>query len=143
MLPDRFWNKIQQTEDGCWVWTGAKRSGYGRFSFLGRTMQAHRLAYEELVGEIPERLEIDHLCRNPSCVNPEHLEPVTSQVNTLRGKGVCSANAKKTHCPKGHEYTSETTHVGPNTGFRSCRPCRADRERQRREKKKAALQEQP
>jgi hypothetical protein len=71
----------------CWVWVGRlNRNGYGRLRVLGRELMAHRLTYEALVGPIPSGLVLDHACRVRCCVNPGHLEPVTVQVNTLRGE---------------------------------------------------------
>lgn len=71
----------------CWVWTAARHGkGYGMFSVdRKRKVRAHRFAYEMMVGPIPEGLDLDHLCRNRACVNPEHLEPVTRSVNLKRG----------------------------------------------------------
>lgn len=108
---------IHQTGD-CWVWTGAKSSnGYGNYWNRG----AHRVVYELLVGEIPKGKQLDHLCRNRSCVNPEHLEPVTQKENLLRGIGQCAINAKKTECKRGHIFSSENTYVW--RGKRICREC--------------------
>lgn len=81
---DRLMKKVDKTET-CWVFTGALRNGYGALGIEGKTIYAHRYAYERLVGPIPAGLVIDHLCRNRACVNPEHLEVVTQQVNCLRG----------------------------------------------------------
>lgn len=76
-----------RAENGCWVWNGAKSPlGYGRVSRDGRWQEAHRVVYEDLRGPIPKGLSLDHLCRNPSCVNPDHLEPVTHRENLRRGK---------------------------------------------------------
>jgi hypothetical protein len=130
LVEQRFWAKVNKnTEDGCWEWAGSlSPKGYGRF-FLraGRaSKQAHRFAYELVVGPIPGDKCIDHLCRNPSCVNPSHLEVVTPRENTLRGTGLAARNAKKTHCPRGHEYTPENTRrwVGSNgIAHRDCREC--------------------
>lgn len=71
---------------GCWEWNRYRNEhGYGRLNKAGqRTMYAHRWAYELLVGPIPVGLTIDHLCLNPACVNPEHLEPVTLSENRRR-----------------------------------------------------------
>lgn len=87
---DRFLPKIAPASNGCWEWTAARHrvSGYGHFNLSWRpTMSglAHRLSYEYFVGPIPDGLEIDHLCRNRGCVNPTHLEPVTTRVNLRRG----------------------------------------------------------
>jgi hypothetical protein len=71
--------------DGCWLWVGSLRGGYGRVRFNGKLVEAHRLSYEHHVGKIPDGLVIDHLCRNRSCINPEHLEVVTEAENIRRG----------------------------------------------------------
>lgn len=82
---DRFWNKVSKT-DHCWVWTGAKNdSGYGQIRIRNKCHYAHRLSYELHVGQIPDRWVIDHLCRNPSCINPLHLEAVEGRTNINRG----------------------------------------------------------
>lgn len=82
----RFWDNVKKLRGGCWEWQGVRTTGgYGRFDIDGRTVAAHRYAYESRVGPIPPRLVIDHLCRNPPCVRPDHLEPVTTIQNTLRG----------------------------------------------------------
>ena len=87
MLAERLTDKIDARGD-CWEWTaatGGKGYGYGWCSNDKRMKGAHRLIWELLVGPIPEGLTLDHLCRNKLCVNPDHLEPVTHQVNILRG----------------------------------------------------------
>lgn len=131
--PDqRFWAKVDKTET-CWLWTaGLNRHGYGQFKLNGRTRTAHRLAYEWLVGEIPEGLHLDHLCRVRHCVNPDHLEPVTCRVNLLRGETLQARNAAKTHCPQGHPYDRL------RAGRRVCSICRRDAMRRLRERKRAA-----
>jgi hypothetical protein len=82
----RFWEKISANGAGCWEWLGGKNpDGYGRVRFGNRTESAHRVMFRLAFGTIPTGLQLDHLCRNPSCVNPYHLDPVTSRTNTLRG----------------------------------------------------------
>src|SRR5437016_12881449 len=101
---ERFWLHINQTAF-CWEWTGAKTiDGYGSFR-NGKTVRAHRFAYELLVGPIPKGLSIDHLCRNPACGNPVHLEPVPIRENVLRENGRGAQNAHRQHCPKRQPYT--------------------------------------
>lgn len=127
---------------GCWEWAGATNGvGYGVLA-LGRNgpkVLAHRLAYEQWVGPIPDGLTIDHLCRNPGCVRPDHLEPVTQRVNTLRGTSPSAAQAKQTHCKRGHPFDEANTHI-TTTGKRNCRTCHRDyeRERQRRLRERGA-----
>jgi len=118
----RFMLKVNQIDGGCWEWTGWKdRRGYGGFDIRprrpGQSAFAHRFAYEYYVGPIPEELELDHLCRNTGCVNPEHLEPVTHAENVRR------AFADQTHCKRGHEFTPENTYSPPGHPTRRC--CRA------------------
>lgn len=129
-IEERFWAKVYfpPCEDDCWTWTAySNRLGYGSFHpSPGTAAPAHRVAYEMVVGPVPDGLVIDHLCRNPSCVNPAHLEPVTQQENVRRGlKG-----QMVTHCPQGHEYNDATTYIDPR-GRRHCRVCRRGRSKQR------------
>lgn len=125
---ERFWSKVDRRgHDECWEWMAAKvPMGYGQLRIPGGHLYAHRVAYEELVGPIPDGLSLDHLCRNTSCVNPAHLEPVTHRENCLRGVGFSAKNALKTHCKRGHEFSEENTRA--YRGRRLCRAC--DREYQ-------------
>lgn len=85
---ERFWHRVELGDGGCWLWTGGKTTaGYGSFKYDGHSGYAHRYAYEVMVGEIPDGLELDHLCRVRNCVNPEHLDPVTPSVNKQRVYG--------------------------------------------------------
>lgn len=126
-LPKRIQDKIQidNTGTGCWMWTaGTNGCGYGLVGWGGRAggmVYAHRLIYELLIGPIPPGLHMDHLCRVTLCVNPGHLEPVTQRENNLRGVGASAVNAKKTHCPQGHEYDLVD---GVNKRTRRCHECR-------------------
>lgn len=87
---ERFLSKIEKT-DSCWNWKAClTTSGYGRFGVTlspkkKSIMYAHRFSYELFNGPIPEHKVIDHLCRNKSCVNPSHLEPVDMYDNNIRG----------------------------------------------------------
>lgn len=132
-IESRFWGKVQFTMY-CWEWTGAKTAGYGTIAKPGGgTIGAHRWACGEFNGEVPDNYHVDHLCRNTSCVNPMHLEAVTPTVNKLRGVSPHAENARKTHCPKGHEYSEENTYTHPSTGYRQCRKCRAEVVKERTE----------
>ena len=137
----RFWAKVTKTGT-CWVWSAARdRYGYGKFGLNGAIVLTHRLAYESIVGPIPEGLELDHLCRVRACCNPAHLEPVTHQENARRGDagGVNHRNRVKTHCLKGHAFDAANTYVTP-TGARKCRTCKAATLRQLRLRRKASMQ---
>lgn len=139
----RFWAFVNKNgpvhpdlKTRCWIWSGRTGYwGYGRLGVNYKTIYAHRFAYELLVGEIPEGLVIDHLCRNTACVNPSHLEPVSQGVNTLRGVGPASINSSKTHCVNGHPFDDENTYIR-NDGRRQCRICRTLVAKKAQQKKK-------
>jgi hypothetical protein len=131
---ERFMAKVDKQENGCWLWTAATdRQGYGHFSFKRRLSRAHRVAYELLVGPIPDGLILDHLCRNPSCVNPTHLEAVTVGENTRRGNSPAAQQARQSHCKRGHPFTPENTlmEAGGRSGV-PCRRCRICKQEARR-----------
>src|SRR5438552_3837324 len=108
---------------GCWIWCATRdRKGYGYLSYRHDNVRAHRFSYERFVGPIPNNLDLDHLCRNPTCVRPDHLEPVTVRENNLRGIGFAAQNFVKTHCLRGHEFTEANTQW--KRGHRICLECR-------------------
>lgn len=119
---DRFWAKVWRDGDGCWWWTGALSVGYGQLHHDGKPRGAHRLSYEWFVGPIPDGLHLDHLCRRPSCVNPDHLEPVSCGENLRRGEGFTGVNSRKARCEYGHPFDAENTYRRPD-GRRECRTC--------------------
>lgn len=114
----------QVTPSGCWEWRGRlDRSGYGRLRVGDSMHGAHRASYEVFMGPIPTDLTIDHLCRNPKCINPAHLEPVTMRENTLRGVALSAQYAVATHCVNGHRFDEENTYRPPVPHRRVCREC--------------------
>lgn len=128
MLPRERFRAMQRDLDPihCWPWPGYRcPRGYGKCGFNGRIVPAHRAAYLTLVGPIPEGLSLDHICHNPSCVNPAHLEPVTHAEN-MRRKAAWNRLHPKTHCRKGHELQGENLYFN---GFG--RPCCCECRRQR------------
>lgn len=109
----------------CWLWKASRvEGGYGQIVRGGRHYRAHRYIYELLVGDIPTGMQLDHLCRQRSCVNPDHLRLVTNRENVFApgSKTRTKANAEKTHCLRGHEFTAENTETRRNGG-RRCREC--------------------
>lgn len=125
VLPDpreRFWSKVKKTKT-CWIFQGAY--GHGQFKLNGKSVMAHRYAWEITNGPIPDGLVIDHLCRTPACVRPSHLEPITQKENVRRGVSIVAENAAKTHCKRGHEFTLENTHLDSG-GRRRCRMCQKE-----------------
>ena len=132
---ERFWEKVEKT-DGCWRWLGATTKGYGQFWDNKRSpAKAHRVAYEMCVGPIPEGLHIDHLCCNPICVNPEHLEPVTNRENVQRG---FRRRPRRAHCSKGHPLAGDNLLLYEYSygTYRTCRKCNAERVRLYTQRKK-------
>jgi hypothetical protein len=121
---ERFWEKVDKNGplwEGtpCWVWTASTTHGYGQFKTKDRRSMhlTHRWAYQTLVGPIPPKTELDHLCRNRLCLNPAHLEPVTHLENIRRGHG----HGSETHCPQGHPYIPSNMYI--SSGRRRCRTC--------------------
>lgn len=124
-LVRRFWARVRIEPNGCLTWTGYIHGGYGRIRAAGRIVLTHRFAYELLVGPVPTELQLDHLCRNRACCNPEHLEIVTGKVNAERG-----AYATRTHCPAGHLLAGANLLTrADRPGQRECRQCSRIRKR--------------
>lgn len=115
-------------QDECWKWEGELIwNGYGRMFFAGKRILAHRLSTLLFKGDIPAGYEPDHLCRERSCTNPDHLEVVTRRENIIRGNGAAAINHRKTHCPRGHALGD------PAQGkVRRCKICKNLQERRRR-----------
>ena len=123
---DEYLSARIESDGDCWVWTGARmKSGYGVASRTGGSRLAHRFSYTYHRAEIPDGLMLDHLCMNKSCINPWHLEPVTNAVNLARWA------ATNTHCIRGHEINGTNTYYRKNRPGRECRPCGAEKKRER------------
>jgi hypothetical protein len=124
-LAERFWPKVNRRgDDECWPWGGSiDGHGYGRIMVRYKPLKAHRIAYELVVGKIPAGTELDHLCRNRSCVNPSHLEAVPHRQNVMRGLSPTAANAMKTECKHGHPFDLFNTYYEESNGQRHCREC--------------------
>lgn len=130
---ERFWEKVEKTPT-CWIWHGTRMStGHGRFFYEGTRAAAHRVAYAELIGPIPEGLVLDHLCMNPPCVNPAHLEPVTSAENLARAV----VAHRPDYCPQGHPYDEANT--DNRNGRRICIECRRTKSREYQRRKHARV----
>lgn len=114
-------------ETPCWVWQRNRDwAGYGRLTVKRKGQKAANWMWEQANGRrVPKGLHLDHLCRNPPCVNPDHLEPVTPLENALRGE----TNAAKTQCKHGHPFDEANTYY-EKSGRRKCRACDARRHRE-------------
>jgi hypothetical protein len=145
---ERFWAKVViKSSDDCWPWTAyTTPDGYGQFGLRYGLFLAHHVAYEFMIGPIPEELEIDHTCHSEAvaagtceggstcphrrCTNPAHMEVVTHSENVRRG-ALAVGNARKTHCVAGHPYDEANTYVRPDGG-RHCKTCHRENERKNR-----------
>lgn len=143
-LSRRFWKFVEVDYDsGCWLWRGALRRGYSTYWLDRRNAVGHIVAYETLVGPVPDGLELDHRCHDPEvcklgekcphrrCVNPAHLKPTTQRVNTLRGGNPAAQFSRAARCVNGHEFNEKNTYMRPGGG-RTCRECALDRSRKYR-----------
>lgn len=152
---ERFWRRVDRRDpSGCWVWRSKiDRYGYGRYQrrIEGKTRDwiAHRLAYQLLVGPIPDGLVLDHICRVRKCVNPAHLEPVTNQENIRRGRGYRGKPMRKVNergvpvCVNGHEVIGDNLRLrhnpkSPALPIRDCVACSRERNRRHLARKAAA-----
>jgi hypothetical protein len=137
----RLLTTVDVTAEGCWLLPAFNGNGYARVRFRenGKRTQvaAHRYVYAALIGPIPCGLQLDHLCRVRNCVNPMHLEPVTSRENLLRGATIAARNAAKSECMHGHPFTTENI-VRTKSGGRDCRECGRRRVREFRARQRAA-----
>jgi hypothetical protein len=139
---ERLMAKVQPVPwSGCWLWLAATNGdGYGVVWFGGKLEQAHRVSYWLHRGQIPDGLELDHLCRVTFCINPDHLEPITHRENILRGN--TRPYSPVTHCPRGHPYDEVNTYrffVGNGRELaRNCRICGREAARRWRQRQKEA-----
>lgn len=162
----RFMIRVNKLDSGCWEWTGYReKAGYGEFNFAGKRMRTHRISFRHFRGEIPlDKPHLDHTCENKSCVNPDHLDPVTPGENTRRYvmrkyKGMCGrghpremgkecghCNSLRTGktwlrkwenvCRKGHPFTPENTYIVGPFKNRLCKTCAAAKGRRQWETKR-------
>ncbi len=142
-IPAQFERFISpEPMSGCWLWTGAiKSNGYAVVAVKRKAHHAHREVFIATKGGIPAGLDLDHLCRVRSCVNPDHLEPVNRETNVRRG--ICGlVNAarqlSKTHCPQGHPYVGDNLYMN-DKGGRECRACHRIRAQAKRNRLKNAI----
>lgn len=114
---NKFWENVYKT-NFCWFWLGSKDgSGYGKIFIKNKYIGAHRYSYEINVGKIPKNYHIDHLCMNPPCVNPNHLDPVTRGEN-IRRAHVLNGNLQ---CKKGHRYIEGSFYISKKR--KHCKIC--------------------
>jgi hypothetical protein len=136
-IEKHFNARVAISPNGCWEWTGLLgKTGYGRFTLKHRKIfYAHRVAWLVIARRrIPVGKQLDHLCRNRRCVNPDHLEVVTSRENTMRGENFCARQARQTHCIRGHAFNEVNTYINPNNGERHCRKCACIIQKNRRKR---------
>lgn len=126
---ERFWSWVNKT-DTCWLWTGSlNNKGYGNFSLNRKTTKVHRISFFLANGFLKSGLEINHLCQIKSCVNPDHLEEVTSKEN------IRYSRKRRSHCLRGHKLSMDNTLVRvrkDGTVGRECRECSLKRRREKR-----------
>ena len=147
---DSYW--VPEPNSGCWLWMNyLNAAGYGQIYALRKngtkaSRAAYKVGYELYKGPVPDGLELDHKCKQRSCVNPDHLEPVTRTVNVLRSDWPSAINSRKNQCGRGHEYVGENYYIKSTKGRRRriCRLCNrfwvSTAKRRKREQKRALFQ---
>lgn len=139
---ERLYSRLVFDPSGCLLWTGTTdKNGYGVVWVDGKYRRIHRVMWEMYEEPIPDGLVLDHVkdrgCTHKNCASVAHLEPVTNQVNVLRGDTIPAAHAAKTHCDNHHKFTEANTYLAPD-GARNCRACRREADRRYKARKKAA-----
>lgn len=134
-VEERFWDKVEKSGDGCWIWKAALfPNGYGHFKTKEKDNLSHRFAWELQNGKIPEGMILLHSCDTPACVRVSHLKLGTSAENSedmvkkgrqtiYYGKDHPSFGKRSTHCKKGHEMTDENTVMTDGGKARRCKTC--------------------
>jgi len=119
-ISDRFWENVSpEPNSGCWLWLGhADAYGYGQFWMSGKIHTAQRASWMLFRGPFLSSMQIDHICRTPSCVNPDHLRVITKSEN------LSSREMKKTKCSRGHPLVGENLFLERNGKVRRCKLCR-------------------
>ena len=135
-LESQFWLSVDASAGpyACWPWSKSRsKQGYGRIFWRGHNHNAHRIAWELSRNQpADDHKVIDHLCRNPLCCNPHHLEEVTNRENVIvRGQGPFANRSRQTHCLRGHPFDKENTYIHKSRGVRVCRACHRNYERTR------------
>lgn len=133
-IQKRIAPKFNVGEHNCWLWDAAlDKKGYGRFLVNGKNRTAHTVMYDLIKGNIPLGLELDHLCETKNCINPDHLEPVTTAENLIRR---IHPSSRKTHCKNGHPFARDNFYTVKATGrsYRFCNTCNRNRMREKRRK---------
>lgn len=129
-VKERFLSKIDFTSSpiGCWIWKGCidhkgTKNEYGRFWFMEKNVMAHRFSYE-FIGdkEIMQGHQVDHLCKNQICVNPNHLQAVLQRENSNRSNNPMAINSRRIMCIRGHSFSGENLYITKD-GRRKCKTC--------------------